>query len=384
MKSSISKNIKKHLNILSLIMFLCIVILFILKDNLNSILYPIGISIFLFSILITYFTLGIKHDKKNHIKFKMNNTIIVISIFYIITIYLIGNITGFHENILDISKGIYIIIYAIVSEIFRYIVISKSSKTTNIQYTITFLYVLIDVLLLSNFSLSNPIPIFDILSITFISILTNSLTSYISYKYGYKTSLIYRGITFVFPSIAPLYPKLGNYINVIANLTFASITFYNISKPTRKEDEENISFKKNFFFYLERVLLVFIFIIICLVSGKFTYQISAIASDSMYPNLKKGDAIITKKLNDKERSKLKPGMIVSFKDGDKIITHRILEIVKEKGEEYIITKGDNNERKDIQKKKKDAIISIVRFRIPYVGYPSIEVSEIKNNREEYR
>ena len=71
-------------------------------------------------------------------------------------------------------------------------------------------------------------------------------------------------------------------------------------------------------------------------------------------------------------------MIVAFEQDGKIVTHRILAIVEKDGIEYIVTKGDNNSRKDVQNKIKDDIIGIVRFRIPYIGYPSVEISETKN------
>jgi signal peptidase len=181
------------------------------------------------------------------------------------------------------------------------------------------------------------------------------------------------------PIIAPIYPDLGNYINAIFMLSYSAILFYNISKPTRKEEEETINtYKKNVFFYLERAFLIVVVLIIFLVSGAFKYSISAIASDSMYPALKRGDAIILEKTDEDNIDTLKKGMIVAYEQDGQIVTHRILTIELNQGKEYIITKGDNNSTKDVQKKTKDDIIGIVRFRIPYIGYPSVEISEIKN------
>ena len=60
------------------------------------------------------------------------------------------------------------------------------------------------------------------------------------------------------------------------------------------------------------------------------------------------------------------------REGDYIINHRIVDI--DKG--YYTTKGDNNNIKDVTKHKKDDIIGIVKFRIPYVGYPSVMISEL--------
>ena len=98
----------------------------------------------------------------------------------------------------------------------------------------------------------------------------------------------------------------------------------------------------------------------------------------MYPALKKGDAIVIEEVTSKNVDTLKKDMIVAFYEEERIVTHRIVSIELDEGETYIITKGDNNDSKDVTKKKKDDIIGIVRLRIPYLGYPSVEISEIKN------
>ena len=99
----------------------------------------------------------------------------------------------------------------------------------------------------------------------------------------------------------------------------------------------------------------------------------------MYPALKRGDAILLKKLNDTEKDALEIGDIIAFQEDNIIVTHRIIDI-EEKEKTYYITQGDNNNAKDVTKKTKDDIIGIVKFRIPLLGYPSIEISEIKNKQ----
>jgi len=100
----------------------------------------------------------------------------------------------------------------------------------------------------------------------------------------------------------------------------------------------------------------------------------------MYPEIKRGDAIILEKIDNKNIETLEKGMIIAFEENNQIITHRILSIDYENGTEYITTKGDNNATKDVTKKEKDDIIGIVKFKIPLIGYPSVEISEIKNKR----
>lgn len=379
MKQSISKSIKNTMIILEIIVFIYIVAIFLFKDHISTLINSLNVAFFM---LLTFFSiifLGFKKSKKSKLKTQINNIFIIVSSIYLISIYLLGNATGFYHNTFSISNTIYLILYLIFTEIFRYTFLSKCNKNSNDQYIITLLYVLFDLLVLSSLAPSNILQITDILSIAFISLIKNSLLSYTTYKYGYKECYIYAFIVGIMPLVAPIYPTLSNYVNVVFTLTYSAVIFYNISKPNRKEEEETANtYKKNIFFYLERILLVFIIIIIFLVSGNFKYSISAIASDSMYPYLKKGDAIILEKVDEKNQDELKKGDVVAFEQDGKIVTHRILSIELLDGVEYITTKGDNNSTKDIQKKTKDDIIGIVRYRIPLIGYPSIEISETKN------
>ncbi len=379
MKNSISKSIKNTLIILDIIMFIYIALVFIFKDKINTLINPLNVAFFMLITFASYHFLGYKKNKKSKEKTKVNNIFIAVSTMYLITIYLIGNATGYITNKFSITTTIYLLLYLIISEVFRYIIVSKCNRNSNEQYIITFLYVLFDTLVLSSYTPTNILNIFNLISIIFISIIKNSLLTYTTYKFGYRCCYIYSFIVTLMPLLAPIYPNLGNYISVIFILTYSAVLFYNISKPVRKEEEETVNtYKKTIFYYLERALLVFVIITIFLVSGAFKYSISAIASDSMYPALKRGDAIIIEKADKKIRNNLKKDMIVAFEQDGKIITHRILTIEMQNGKEYIITKGDNNSTKDIQKKTKDDIIGIVRLRIPYIGYPSVEISEIKN------
>lgn len=380
MKKQITKNIQLTLHIINILIILYALITFIFKDKLYNLIHPLNVSFFM---LITFFSilfLGFKKNKRNRDKIHIQNTYIVISTLYLITIYLTSNATGVYKNNIDIFNIICLLIYMIISEIERYILLNKANKKNNQTYFITFSYIILDILLISSFN--NNIVLNNYFTIIIISIVRNLLLSYTSQRFGYYPCFIYSLITFIFPFTLPIYPNLGNYLTIIFFIIYSLIIYYNISKPIRQEDEENYNkYKKGFSFYLERIFLVFVILIIFLVSGNFRYSISAIASDSMYPELKRGDAVILEKTNKSNINSLKKGMVVAFEEGGEIVTHRILTIELQEGKEYIITKGDNNDTKDVTKKAKDDIIGIVRFKIPLIGYPAVEISDIRNKEE---
>lgn len=382
MKEKITKSIQRTLLIINLLIIFYSLIIFIFNQHFKTLIPALNVAFFM---LLTFFSilfLGYKKNKRTRDKIHVQNIYIVVSTLYLITIYLTSNATGTIKNTPSILNIIYLILYMIISEIERYILLNKANKKNNQAYIITFSYIILDILVLSSLNDSNILYLNNYFTIIVIAIIRNCLLSYTSYKFGFYPCFIYSSITFLFPLVLPIYPHLGNYLTIILFVIYSLIIYYNISKPLRQEDEENLNkYKRSSLFYIERFLLVFVIIIILLVSGNFRYSISAIASDSMYPELKRGDAVIIEKIDKTNISSLKKGMIVAFKEEDEIVTHRILTIELIEGKEYIITKGDNNDTKDVTKKTKDDIIGIVRFKIPLIGYPSVEISDIKNKEE---
>lgn len=85
-----------------------------------------------------------------------------------------------------------------------------------------------------------------------------------------------------------------------------------------------------------------------------------IVSGSMEPNLQIGDIAVVKEVPKEE---LKVGDIISFRQGQSVITHRINEIL----EDTYITKGDNNNTTDDEPITYEQIEGKVEKMIPIVG-----------------
>ena len=101
------------------------------------------------------------------------------------------------------------------------------------------------------------------------------------------------------------------------------------------------------------------------VGGKFPM---IVLTDSMYPVIESGDLIIC---NTADAEEIAEGDVISFYDpmgnGTSVVTHRVLEIVKEDGEISFRTKGDNNNAEDQVLVPGDSLIGIYQTRIPKVG-----------------
>lgn len=68
-----------------------------------------------------------------------------------------------------------------------------------------------------------------------------------------------------------------------------------------------------------------------------------IVSGSMQPDLMIGDIVIVKKC---DKNDINVGDIISYRSGQSVITHRIVEFIESDGQTGYITKGDNNNVKD--------------------------------------
>lgn len=75
----------------------------------------------------------------------------------------------------------------------------------------------------------------------------------------------------------------------------------------------------------------------------FGYKPFIVLSGSMKPEINAGDLALTKEV---QTSIIKENDIISYKDNELVITHRVVDIVYENGEKHFITKGDNNDMKD--------------------------------------
>lgn len=97
----------------------------------------------------------------------------------------------------------------------------------------------------------------------------------------------------------------------------------------------------------------------------FGFRAYIITTESMKPHINSGDIIVIKKV---KKKKLETGDVISFKQEDGIITHRIVEVTKnEQGDTEYVTKGDNNNVEDERKVKYDEIQGRKIIRIPFFG-----------------
>lgn len=96
------------------------------------------------------------------------------------------------------------------------------------------------------------------------------------------------------------------------------------------------------------------------------YQPYTVLSNSMKPTFETGDLVIVKKL---PVEKIAADDVITFREtGNRLITHRVVEVVNQEGKRAFVTKGDNNNVKDQQVVASQALVGKQVFRIVNGGY----------------
>ncbi len=125
--------------------------------------------------------------------------------------------------------------------------------------------------------------------------------------------------------------------------------------------------RKDKYIWLVLILLIIVFLIILFFNKKmekismFGIKGMVVVSGSMEPNINVGDIVIVKK---KRQDEIKVNDVIAFKNGNVVVTHRIVDIIDDKYQ----TKGDNNNVADEDLIQYDNVEGVKIFKIPLLGY----------------
>ena len=367
-----------------------VIMFLVILNSFNSILSNVYVLPFILFIcdVIFFFVLGFEKTNKRLNKI-VDFDIFMFSMVFLILYYLFGIIIEYAKsnNYLTLYGLTVFIIPTILKIIFkehlRNSLLTKSGDNKFLIIYSVILFIMIDILpALSILNMSNMHDVFIFTALVLLpSITVNAVATYINIKVGYMPVIIYLLIFSLYQYVVPIVPNPSEYLKAIIDFILPILILFKVRKIVNKyydEDEEiDRNYKKSAIILLI-IPIILTIIIIYFVSGYFRYYALAIASGSMHPVFDRGSVVVTEQVNDKydNYNKLKEGEIIAFKAEKNIVVHRLIRIVNIGDEVYYYTKGDANEEEDNYLIKKENIIGIVRFKIPYIGYPTVWFSEI--------
>lgn len=358
----------------------------------NSFVFKIANMYVISGIMLPFLILmivlnGFEKDNYRYKKDVLLNIIIFLLMCYYIT-YFLGLFSGFVKSsyslsFINIIKNTFpVIALILISELMRYVLFNKTKRNLPCLIIGCLLFVMVDV--------NTMVHIYDVktaLGITkmiclvvFPSITKNIFLTYLTMKVGYKNGIIYRLITELSTYLLPIFPDFGEYINVLLKTVLPIAIMARLNNMFNYYSVRKIKDSR----YNNRKLVLYSFItfalltIVLLTSGLFTYQALTIGSGSMSPAIEKGDVIVLKSMKNEEARKIKKGDVLVYNHDNKIIVHRVIK--KSNNGETISfkTKGDYNNAKDSWTVKQEDVIGIVKFRIRWVGMPTVALNELLN------
>lgn len=104
-----------------------------------------------------------------------------------------------------------------------------------------------------------------------------------------------------------------------------------------------------------------------LISQRVLNPFHVVASNSMYPQIKTGDAVVIKDVNPEE---VKVGQVIIFQDPEKngdYVIHRVVGVEKSGQVCFFTTKGDNNPVADPRKVPTGEVVGEVGAKLPRFG-----------------
>lgn len=376
---------QKKLIILSLIL-LIITIYFrfnnaiIFTRYINPLLW-LGVLVYVYYI---YKNKYIRQQSSKYLIYKM----IILTIIYLICYFYIGFIFGFVKSLYShslksIIRNIFEIMIPIIGiEYLRGIVVSENKKNRLLLIGLVLIFFLIEIKYNNLLSLySNKESLFKYICSTIIPTLAGSLIyTYLSYKSSYKLPLIYRSIIQLVLILIPIVPDINWFITGSLGILIPAIIYllfkYRYFKREIK-NERGVQVHK--VWYVATIIIASLLVSFML--GLFKYEPVAVLSNSMSPVYVRGDAIIYQKLDNKQYEKLSEGTIIVYKLNNQIITHRIVDVIKENNSVKYRTKGDFNDSYDINLVEPSQIKGVYLFKIKYIGFPSVWLNEYFNKTD---
>ncbi len=333
---------------------------------------------------VAYLFYGYAKDKKTYAKKSIFQIIITQIILFFLVTYGLGLVVGFLKNSYSLKLNSIIdntfapIALIIAMELLRYLFIvpNKDRKLPIIILTIMFI-ILESVMSIKVYSLNEFEGIFRFVTLIVLpAMLKHSMLSYLTYHVGYKPALLYRIILDGYVFIVPISPDLGDYLTSMFGLGMPFLVYYYSSRFIREYNEGiEREFTYTTFKPFDFVVIILFIGLAALISCYFPIFMLGVGSPSMKPTINVGDAVVGVKVDEKD---LELNDVIVYQGKDRLIVHRIVRIEKKNNKIYYHTKGDNNNSEDGLDISYDNIKGKVVFRIPYVAYPAVYLSELLN------
>ncbi len=281
--------------------------------------------------------------------------------------YLGYSIDSFFKFILPIS------IVIISVEIIRRALLAEEKRLTFVfSYLIS---VLAELLIVSNLWQVNSFNEFmDMIGMTlFPAIVSNVLYHYLSKRYGLISIIPYRLVISLYMYVFTIVANIPDAILALINILTPIALYLFIKTVFEKRPQKAVKKKSGWRFVGYAAVAILMISIVMLISCKFRFGALVIGSESMTGEINKGDAIVYERYEDQQIGK---GQVIVFEKDKVAVIHRVVDIQRINGVTRYYTKGDANDSLDTGYRTDGDIIGLTRFKISYIGYPTLFIRSL--------
>ena len=306
----------------------------------------------------------------------------VITLMILMLLYLSGLHFGFYRATYRLSLRnliTYVLpITAIIvcSEIIRYILRAQNDRGADVlSYLIC---VLGEVLILSSLSDIRTFNQFmDMMGMTlFPAVTANLLYHYLARRYGILPNLVYRLPMTLYPYLIPLIPAIPDSLLSFLLLILPLIIHLFLDMLYERKRKFARHRKPVVSYILIGIVIVLMLSFVMLISNQFRFGSLVIATESMTGELNRGDAVIYEAY---DGSHIAVGQVIVFERNNSWFVHRVVDIKHIDGEMQYFTKGDANDEMDSGYVTRDRIVGVTKWKIPYLGYPTLWMRSLFEN-----
>lgn len=361
-------------------MYSLILVAIIVQTRIASSFFQLAMWIGIF--MISFFISSThKQYRANEDKAKL---VLISIIGYYIFYILLGLLVGFRNSpySLKLSEIIKNILFFVGLQVLREIVRTKmltSSKSMWIYGLVTILFILLQ--LDFNMAIHSFVNLEELLQFVLVEflpvVIEGIVLSYLSVTGGYLLNLTYTIPNALALILIPIFPDVDWFITTTSRYVLYLILFLFVSyehlvrvkRGTKKQRRKEHPIKTI-------PIIIVVLAVVGFVAGLFPYKPVAVMSNSMYPSFSKGYMCIVEQIRDKNQiEQLKVEDVIEYEYNQTFVLHRIIGIEKTKEETMFVTKGDNNPSRDLLLVSQEQVVGIVRYAIPYLGYPSVWFTE---------
>lgn len=224
-------------------------------------------------------------------------------------------------------------------------------------------------------SIRSSLQFADFFGMTLFPALTaNILFTYLSKRYGKNPCILYRAFLSLYPYIIPWIPDPPRALPSFVLLLLPLIIYSFIDTLFEKRRRFARKKKSKLGFIFSGIALFMMLGFVLLITCQFRFGMVVIATESMSGEINRGDAVVYESYE--HSGQIKENDIIVFSENNKRVVHRVVAINYVNGQKQYITKGDANEGIDTGYRTDANIIGVVRFKVLYIGHPSLWLREI--------